>query len=721
MRPELHKDHKGSALVVSYERLAGLNSNSHCKRDSVMLAGNMSSLDWHGISAISLFAALTLMVWTAPSYGAAENQGSLSVAVDLFDDWGSGACGEGVVINNGSDSSQWEVNVDLPGSVTSYWSSEISHMPNSGDEGSDISHSWRVTGVEWNKTLEPGTSATFGFCIDRAEASQTTSTDDSDMPMAGPHPHPVGESGFIDLATFGLSNGSDHTGHDGLVGGRTAITTEALLAYNHLRAFVGLAPATINDVGAWAFANGLTNNTQAWGNDQMGVGLWYAMQGAKVGWMADDSFDPQVIADIERTARLGSAEDVMAMVAAYGHEGFAQYLIDNGLVPTFINTQQMEPHYAGWMHDRAHGMLPIENVAIAHDVNHLTVLSHDQMQPFMNDTWDWPQWPALEVSQARVLEYFQSMVVLGDPLGFHLEDFAAAPTQESPVVTSPAPGDSVVTLPVQPDAPHSDDSDMPMTGPHPHPVGESEFIDLATFGLSNGSDHTGHDGLVGGRTAITTEALLAYNHLRAFVGLAPATINDVGAWAFANGLTNNTQAWGNDQMGVGLWYAMQGAKVGWMADDSFDPQVIADIERTARLGSAEDVMAMVAAYGHEGFAQYLIDNGLVPTFINTQQMEPHYAGWMHDRAHGMLPIENVAIAHDVNHLTVLSHDQMQPFMNDTWDWPQWPALEVSQARVLEYFQSMVVLGDPLGFHLNDLTAPSTQEIPFITPPLPPGC
>merc|ERR1712224_647643 len=77
----------------------------------------------------------------------------------------------------------------------------------------------------------------------------------------------------------------------------------------------------------------------------------------------------------------------------------------------------------------------------------------------------------------------------------------------------------------------------------------------------------------------------------------------------------------------------------------------------------------------------------------------------HDRCHGWLSIEGVAIAHDVNHLTVLSHDQMRPFMNDTWDWPQWPALEVSEARVLEYFQSMVVLGDPLANHLSDLGDP----------------
>ena len=718
MRPQEQKDHNGTEQCGKFERHADIGSSGYAKENVVLLPKVIASPDWRSITAMSLFAAVILTVWTVPSQGATENQGAVSVTVDLLDDWGSGACGEGSVRNNGSASTQWEVSVDLPGSVTSYWNSEISHLSNSDTAANDTSHSWRVTGVAWNQTLAPGASTTFGFCIDRAEASQITSTEDSDMPMAAPHPHPVVESQFIDLATFGLSNGSDHTGHDGLVGGRTAITTEALLAYNHLRAFAGLAPATISDVGAWAFANGLTNNTQAWGNDQMGVGLWYAMQGAKVGWMADDWFDSQVIANIERTARLGSAEDVMAMVAAYGHEGYAQYLNDNGLAQTFINTLKMEPHYAGWMHDRAHGMLSIENVAIAHDVNHLTVLSHDQMQPFMNDTWDWPQWPALEVSSARVLEYFQSMVVLGDPLGFHLEDLAAPTTQDNPVVTPPAPGDSVVTLPAQPDVPHSDGSDMPMTEPHPHPVGNSEFIDLATFGLTYGSNHTDHTGLVGGRTAITTEALLAYNNLRAFTGLAPVSLDAVGAWAFANNLTNNTQAWGTDQMGVGLWYAMQGAKVGWMADDRFDPQAIANIERTARLGSAEDVMGMVVAYGHEGFAEYLTENGYAQAFISTLKMEPHYAGWMHDRAHGWLSIEGVAIAHDVNHLTVLSHDQMQPFMNDTWDWPQWPALEVSQARVLEYFQSMVVLGDPLGNHLDDISGPPFESTAV---PLPPGC
>lgn len=233
----------------------------------------------------------------------------------------------------------------------------------------------------------------------------------------------------------------------------------------------------------------------------------------------------------------------------------------------------------------------------------------------------------------------------------------------------------------------------------PPPAGGGDFVDLMTFGMFHGSSHTGMDALEGGRTAITTEALLAYNGLRAFSGLAPATLEDVGRWAFAHNLTNNPQPWDNDLQGVGLYYAMQGAKVGWFADDKYTPTIVADIERTARLGSADDVMAMVTAYGQDGFAQYLMDNGYDAAFIDTLKMEPHYAGWMHDRANGRLVIQGATTAHDVNHLTVLSHDQTKPFMNDTWDWPQWPALDVSNKRVVEYFQSMVALGDPLGENL----------------------
>lgn len=283
-------------------------------------------------------------------------------------------------------------------------------------------------------------------------------------------------------------------------------------------------------------------------------------------------------------------------------------------------------------------------------------------------------------------------IMLSNPSGATLTDAMGMGTiLDRPVGTTP--GGGTQTPPSDPDP------EIPM----PDPTGD-QYTDIMTFGMHHGSDHTGMNALEGGRTAITTEALVAYNDQRQFAGLAPVTLDDVGTWAFANSLTNNAQAWDNDLQGVGLYYAMQGAKVGWIADDKFDPQIVADIERTARLGSAADVMAMVAEYGHDGFAEYLMDSGGETAFIDTLKMEPHYGGWMHDRANGRLVLEGSATAHDVNHLTVLSHDQLQPFMNDTWDWPQWPALDVSHKRVIEYFQSMVALGDPLGNNLTALDA-----------------
>ena len=233
---------------------------------------------------------------------------------------------------------------------------------------------------------------------------------------------------------------------------------------------------------------------------------------------------------------------------------------------------------------------------------------------------------------------------------------------------------------------------------------ESGFTDINVWGSFHDSNHNSeHNELVGGRTAITTEALLAYNGLRDFAGLAPVDIEAIGAWAFENELTNNSQAWGNDLQGVGLWFAMQGAKVGWIADASYDPQILADIQRTARLGSSGDVMQMVEQFGHEGFANYLTTNQLEEHFINTLKMEPHYGGWMHARTHGFLSIEGVAIAHDIHHLTVLGWDQNEPFMNDTFDWPQWPALDVSDNTVINYYQGIVELGDPLSENLNNLS------------------
>ena len=263
--------------------------------------------------------------------------------------------------------------------------------------------------------------------------------------------------GFTDINSWGSFHSSNHNSeHNELVGGRTAITTEALLAYNGLRDFAGLTPASIEAVGSWAFENGLTNNSQPGGDDLQGVGLWFAMQGAKVGWIADMSYDPQILADIQRTARLGSSGDVMQMIEQFGHEGFANYLTTNQLEDSFINTLKMEPHYGGWMHGRTHGFRDIEGVAIAHDIHHLTVLDWDQNEPFMNDTFDWPQWPALDVSDNTVINYYQGIVALEDPLSENLENLSGT----TPSIGSTASEPSLNPSPSDPGTVQSD----PLTG-----------------------------------------------------------------------------------------------------------------------------------------------------------------------------------------------------------------------------------------------------------------
>ena len=290
---------------------------------------------------------------------------------------------------------------------------------------------------------------------------------------------------------------------------------------------------------------------------------------------------------------------------------------------------------------------------------------------------------------------------------------AFEPLIETPPITSPMES-SMASSMASPMSEHS-------MGNHgmSHGSSSGDYIDINTWGSFHGSNHNSeHDELVGGRTAITTEAMLAYNGLRAFAGLDAVEIEAVGEWAFAQGLTNNSQAWGDDTKGVGLWFAMQGAKVGWIDDASYDPQILADIQRTARLGSSGEVMQMIEQFGHEGFADYLTNNQLEEHFINTLKMEPHYGGWMHGRTHGFRDIEGVAIAHDIHHLTVLGWDQNEPFMNDTFDWPQWPALDVSDNTVINYYQGIIALGDPLSENLSNLAENTTTPSSNVSEPSP---
>ena len=362
------------------------------------------------------------------------------------------------------------------------------------------------------------------------------------------------EGSYLPITTFGSLGGSQHTTHEELMGGRTAITTEALVAYNNLRGFLGLTPVSLEEVGRWAFSQGLTNNTTAWGDDEAGVGLWYAMQGAKVGWIADQAFEPQLIADLQRTARLGDPNDVVALARTVDRDGFIEALEVTGGIEAFINTLKMEPHYGGWMHSRAHGWLALEGDAIAHDVNHLTVLSHDQSQPFMNDTFNWPQWPALEVPHAVVIDYFQSMVSLSDP------------TASSPEVNEPSP--------------------QPTPTPSPAPLPEPEPTPQP---LPDPSDDSGNAPL-----DVQIAGDLWWNGFTAEISLTNASDSrmDDWSWSILSPHTISGDPWGatvsTTDLGDGTF--QQGGLL---------KQVLAGVAGDAQLGKEEDLNGLLLRLTHD--------------------------------------------------------------------------------------------------------------------------
>ncbi|MCH2171894.1 glycosyl hydrolase family 18 protein [Myxococcota bacterium] len=95
----------------------------------------------------------------------------LEVSVNLLDDWGAGACGEGVVTNFSTDPVVWEVYVELDGIVSTHWDSIMNFSTHPHGEHSAVGQNWRVTGASWNATLQPGAQTTFGFCLDRTESA----------------------------------------------------------------------------------------------------------------------------------------------------------------------------------------------------------------------------------------------------------------------------------------------------------------------------------------------------------------------------------------------------------------------------------------------------------------------------------------------------------------------------------------------------------------------
>jgi len=667
--------------------------------------------------------------------------GEYNTVFNVISDWGSGFTGEVAVQNLGSETLKgWEASFDFAGDIDSIWNGQIVNQSGSR---------YTVRGALWNPDVSPGGTVTFGFngtpggsqavlenfavmgIHDAPQPISPSPTQPTPLPMPAPTPvaDPVDGQGnvftispsspdivgfnpstdrleFGDVSVHNLIIGKTESGEVAIVNpwawspeyqvvsgvAYSDLTSEnfGVIVNEHLRQDIGgvlswelgVGPRDANTVYVRSHEYGVQERIENF--DPATTKLSFLYFGTRERLSVDDT-DEGLLISVEPTG-----QSVLLVGVA-----------KSDLVPGNI-----EFHHDQIVEDQL-------EVPFGYSVEQVSMVSRSALLT--------PEAPAGELTDGFQTSPGSIAPHDGHDHGDH--DHGTMPMPADPVVSDP------VTDPVTPVMPpmdgHDGHDDMPMDDHDGHdhmapPASSGEFIDITTWGMFHDSNNNSHDHeLVGGRTAITTEAMDAYNNLRAFLGLSALTIDDVGEWAFAEQLTNNAQPYGDDIKSVGLWYAMQGAKVGWIAQDKYDPQILADIQRTARLGDPADVMTMVREFGISGYADYLEQYGIADTFISTLKMEPHYGGVMHGRTHGFLSIEGVAINHDINHLTVLSWDQSQPFMNDTFDWPQWPALDVSDSGVMEYYQSMVVLGDPVGLNMESVSAPVAPPVVPVDPVTPP--
>ncbi len=685
-------DDAGSAVLAipsmqqSY-RLAGVPLNALTQANFTCKDPSATSFI-AGVLAVPPPPITTPTPTPPPSLPPVSQAGTVTYQVTA--NWGSGFNGDVAVKNTGTSMlANWRVSFDFGGEISNIWNGEIVSRQGS---------TYTVKGASWNATVAPGASTTFGFTAGPGGANAVlrnlvivgvTSTPLPEPPPPTPVPNP------------------DPTPppHDPITPTPPSESLGRVFQVNPAdNDIVGFDPLLdqfdVGDVSVHNFIVGkLATGELAFVNPWAWTPEYQVVQGISFTDLSVTNFgivnNEHLRQDIGGALswELGVGPRDPGTVYVRSHE-YGVHEVVEGFNPA---TTKLSFLYFGTR----------ERLTVTDTADGLLISVEPSKQSVL----------LVGVAKADLVpgnvEFHHDQIIedqLEVPFGFTAEQATLVSRMDLLTPQGP-PGqatDGHQTSPgsMQPGHPeyHHDDHDHDH-GDHDHggmpadPPAESGYIDIASFGMSSGSSHTHLHDLHGGRTPITTEALVAYNGLRSFLGLESVELETVGQWAFDNRLTNNTQAWGNDLKGVGLWYSMQGAKVGWIRDAAFDPQIVADIQRTARLGDAADVLAMVEQFGHVGLRNYLAASGLEEAFINTLKMEPHYAGWMHDRCHGWRDIEGVAIAHDVNHLTVLSHDQMRPFMNDTFNWPQWPALEVSHDGVIEYFQSILVLGDPGGKNL----------------------
>ena len=170
---------------------------------------------------------------------------------------------------------------------------------------------YSLTGADWGRSIPAGGTINVGFngkqgsdlgrngnlteamLVSKADLDSSTSTESNPASAMGEmvneaaemaghdshnhsmHQHVAMEGPYTDINSWGSFHGSNHNSeHNELVGGRTAITTEAMEAYNGLRAFAGLEAVGMEAVGKSPFADCFnTNSFKSGESTQAVVGL----------------------------------------------------------------------------------------------------------------------------------------------------------------------------------------------------------------------------------------------------------------------------------------------------------------------------------------------------------------------------------------------------------------------------------------------------------------
>jgi hypothetical protein len=92
--------------------------------------------------------------------------GNLDALVDITDDWGTGFCANVNVHNTSTQLVDWSTQFDPQGQIYTIWGA-LASAP-------DASGLITAEGVRYNNTLEPNTSANFGYCAERTSDPNNT-------------------------------------------------------------------------------------------------------------------------------------------------------------------------------------------------------------------------------------------------------------------------------------------------------------------------------------------------------------------------------------------------------------------------------------------------------------------------------------------------------------------------------------------------------------------